>query len=256
MRSNPRDAAWYFAERSLEDRSSRRTGPILVAVSGGPDSIALLHFLASHQARTGRPSALVAAHVNHRLRGAESDGDADFVRDLAAAWGLAHVAADVGTLRSSSEESARLARYEALRELALGAGADRVATAHTADDQAETVLLRLLRGAGLRGLAGMPARGRVRGVRIVRPLLDVTRDQVIEYLGRLNLRIASTRATRSRPRAELPPPRDPPRIRERMNSARGDPRPGAIREAEVPRRGARRILPDLLRREGGWKNLA
>src|SRR5438552_921603 len=144
MKPNPRDARLeYFAERSLEaHRLLPDHGPLLVAVSGGPDSVALLHFLAALQARTGRPSSIVAAHVNHGLRAAESDGDAAFVRDLAGAWGLAHVAADIGPLlRSSSEESARLARYDALRELAQEASADRVATAHTADDQAETLLL-------------------------------------------------------------------------------------------------------------------
>ena len=256
MKPNPRDARLeYFAERSLEDRRLLPDrGPILVAVSGGPDSVALLHFLASRQARAGRPSALVAAHVNHRLRGAESDGDAAFVRDLAAAWGLAHVAADVGPLRSSSEEAARLARYEALRELARGAGADRVATAHTADDQAETVLLRLLRGAGLRGLGGMPPRGRVRGIRVVRPLLEVTRDQVIEYLGRFKLphRVDSSNESRAPARNYLRL-EVLPRIRERMNPSAREAilrAASAIREAEEYLAAeSRRILPALLQRE-------
>src|SRR5262245_54487716 len=108
MMPNPRDARLeYFAERSLEDRRLLPDqGPLLVAVSGGPDSVALLHFLAALRARTGRPEALVAAHVNHGLRGAESDGDAVFVRDLAAGWGIAHVSADAGRLRAFSEESA------------------------------------------------------------------------------------------------------------------------------------------------------
>jgi tRNA(Ile)-lysidine synthase len=256
MKPNPRDARLeYFAERSVEGhRLLPDRGPLLVAVSGGPDSVALLHFLAALQARTGQPSALVTAHVNHGLRGAESDGDAAFVRDLAATWGLAHVAATLGPLSTSSEESARLARYEALRELAQGAGADRVATAHTADDQAETVLLRLLRGAGLRGLGGMPVRGRVRGIRIVRPLLEVTRDQVIEYCNRHRLRhrVDSSNESRSPARNYLRL-EVLPRIRERMNPSAREAilrAARAIREAEEYLAAeSRRILPALLKRE-------
>ncbi len=260
MKPNPRDARLeYFAERSVEDhRLLPSRTPLLVAVSGGPDSVALLHFLAALRARTGRPSALVAAHVNHGLRGVESDGDAAFVRDLAASWGLPHVASDLGPLRPTSEETARLARYEALRELAREAGADRVATAHTADDQAETVLLRLLRGAGLRGLGGMPVRGRVRGVRIVRPLLDVSRDQVIDYLERHRLghRIDSSNASRAPARNYLRL-EVLPRIRERMNPSAREAilrAAGAIREADdYLAAEARRILPELLRREEDGK---
>ena len=259
MKPNPRDARLeYFAERSLEaHRLLPDQGPLLVAVSGGPDSVALLHFLAALQARTGRPSALVAAHVNHGLRGAESDGDAVFVRDLALAWGLAYLEAGVGPLlRDSSEESARHARYEALRELAQEAGADRVATAHTADDQAETVLLRLLRGAGLRGLGGMPFRGRVRGIRVVRPLLEVTRDQVVEYLGRLKLphRVDSSNGSRVPARNYLRL-EILPRIRERMNPSAREAilrAASAIRESEEYLAAeSRRILPTLLKREEG-----
>ena len=260
MKPNPRDARLeYFAGRSVEDhRLLPAKGPLLVAVSGGPDSVALLHFLAALRARTGHPSALVAAHVNHGLRGAESDGDAAFVRELATAWGLPHVAADVGPLPASSEESARLARYEALRGLADSEGADRVATAHTADDQAETVLLRLLRGAGLRGLGGMPVRGRVRGVRIVRPFLHVTRDQVVDYLGRHGLthRVDSSNESRAPSRNYLRL-EILPRIRERMNPSAREAilrAAGAIREAEEYLASeARRILPDLLRREEDGK---
>ena len=251
MKPNPRDARLkYFAERSLEaHRLLPDRGPLLVAVSGGLDSVALLHFLAALQSRTARPSSIVAAHVNHGLRAAESDGDAAFVRDLAGAWGLAHVAADIGPLlRSSSEESARLARYDALRELAQEASADRVATAHTADDQAETVLLRLLRGAGLRGLGGMPPRGRVRGVRV-----DVTREQVLEYMSRLRLphRVDSSNASRTPARNYLRL-EILPRIRERMNPSAREAilrAASAIRESEQYLAAeSRRILPTLMER--------
>jgi tRNA(Ile)-lysidine synthase len=260
MKPNPRDARLeHFAARSLEEhRLLPERGPLVVAVSGGPDSVALLHYLAAVHARAGRPEALVAAHVNHGLRGAESDGDAAFVRDLSAAWGIPHASADIRPLRATSEESARLARYEALRELAQGAGADRVATGHTADDQAETVLLRLLRGAGLRGLGGMRPRGRVRGIRVVRPLLDVTRDQVVEYLGRHGISHRADSSNESRAlarnylRLEILP-----RIRERMNPAAREAilrAAGAIREAEEYLAGeSRRILPSLLKREADGK---
>ena len=260
MEPNPRDARLeYFAGRSLrEDRILPARGALLVAVSGGPDSVALLHFLAAHRARTGSPSALVAAHVNHGLRGAESDDDAAFVRDLASAWGLAHVSANLEPRRARSEESARLARYEALRGLAEKADADRAATAHTADDQAETVLLRLLRGAGLRGLAGMPARGRVRGLRVVRPLLGVTREQVLDYLGRHRLRYRLDSSNESRtPARNYLRLEVLPRLRERMNPAA---REAILRAAAAVREAERyfateshRILPQILGRDPDGK---
>jgi tRNA(Ile)-lysidine synthase len=260
MNPNPRDQRLeYFAERSIENhRLLPAQAPLLVGVSGGADSVALLHFLAARSARTGRPRGVIAAHVNHGLRGAESDSDAAFVRAMCEEWGVPHVAADLGLLRPSSEETARVARYKALRDLAASAGADRVATAHTADDQAETVLLRLVRGAGLRGLAGMPVRGRVNGIRVVRPFLHVTREQVVEYLERHALRHrvdstnASTAPTRNFLRLELLP-----RIRERMNASAREAilrAAGAIREAEeYLSEESRRLLPRVLRREADGK---
>ena len=118
MEPNPRDARLeYFAERSVrEDRILPAREALLVAVSGGPDSVALLHFLAARRARTGFPSSIVAAHVNHGLRGAESDEDAAFVHDLASAWKLEHVSANLEPRRARSEESARLAVYLASDE--------------------------------------------------------------------------------------------------------------------------------------------
>ena len=230
-----------------------------MALSGGPDSMALLHFLAAHHARTGLPiGGIVAAHVNHRLRGAESDADAVFTREAAARWAVRYVEAEAGPIRVGSEESARHARYDALKALAAEAGAARVATAHTADDQAETVLLRLVRGAGLRGLRGMPARGTVRGVRVVRPFLDVTREQVLEYLGRhrLDYRVDSTNASlgpaRNFVRLEVLP-----LLKSRLNPAS---REAILRAAEIFREvdgylhvEAARLLPEILRREDDAK---
>jgi tRNA(Ile)-lysidine synthase len=142
---------------------------VLVAVSGGADSTALLHLL-----RHLVPEwdlRLTAVHVDHRLR-PESAAEAEHVRRLGARIGVPviTVAVDVER-RGSLEEAARRARYAALEAEADRAGAARIALGHTLDDQAETVLMRLLEGTGLRGLAGIPP---VRG-RVIRPLLDVRR---------------------------------------------------------------------------------
>lgn len=259
-RPNPRDAT---LERSVGDAIERGgvlpvRNPLLVAVSGGPDSVALLHVLVSHRARFGRPSELVVGHVHHGLRGAEADADAAFVRDLADRWSLRFAEATLPVTPRRSEEDSRIARYNALRALAENAGARRVATAHTADDQAETVLLRLFRGAGLRGLSGMPRRGRVCGIRVVRPLLAVTREQVLDYLRRNGIayRVDSsnlgTDPARNFIRHEIVP-----RLQGRLNPSvreailRGA---SAIRDADAYFASeARRLLPDVIRPDGPGK---
>ena len=160
---------------------------VLVAVSGGIDSTVLLHAL-----RAGSPELgldLVAAHVNHGLRGAESDADEEAVRGFAGRLETPLLVARVeperrregrsSRARPTLQEAARRARYEALHELAAEAGAERLATAHTLDDQAETVLLRLLRGCGADGLAGIPERSP--DGRIVRPLLGTSRAEIERY---------------------------------------------------------------------------
>lgn len=157
---------------------------ILCAVSGGADSMCMLHLL--HALAPERGFTVHAAHFNHRLRGEESQRDEEFVR----AWcrrngipflsGGADVAAEAAQRGRGIEETARLLRYEFLERAAEGCGASRIATAHTANDNAETLLLHLVRGAGLQGLSGIPPR---RG-NIVRPLLGVTRAEVEEYCAR------------------------------------------------------------------------
>ncbi len=157
-------------------------GRILAAVSGGADSVCMLHILLRLGAKEG--FSVSAAHYNHRLRGAESDGDEAFVRDLCAAWnvpflsGGGDVAAEAGACRRGLEETARDMRYAFLRRAAEDAGADCIAAAHTADDNAETVLMHLCRGAGLTGLCGIAPRRD----RIIRPLLCLTRADVEAYL--------------------------------------------------------------------------
>jgi len=158
---------------------------ITIAVSGGADSVALawvLHELAAAGRLVGGLAGFV--HVNHRLRGAESDGDERFCRELAARLGLPievatfDAAAEARRRRRSVEGVARDLRYGFFASAAGRLGATLIATAHTIDDQAETVLLRLLRGAGGRGAAGIaPRRGNV-----IRPLLECRRAQVRAYL--------------------------------------------------------------------------
>ncbi len=171
---------------------------VVVGVSGGPDSLCLLHVL--HQLAPDLRLRLHVAHLNHGLRGAEADADAAFVKETAAAWGLpvrverADVAALAQQAGMSLEEAARHARYRFLAEEARRVGARIIAVGHTADDQAETVLMHFLRGSGLAGLRGMqPASDHgfwtpevelgatTRTVVLVRPLLSVTRVDVLDY---------------------------------------------------------------------------
>ena len=151
--------------------------PPLALVSGGPDSVALLRALVE---LGGEPAVL---HVDHGLRGEESRGDADFVRELCERLG---VRCEVRRLNLEEgpnlQERAREARYRLAEEVADGLGLRGIATGHTADDVAETVLMNLARGTGLRGLAGIPP---VRG-RLVRPLIQRTRREVLEYLASLD----------------------------------------------------------------------
>lgn len=159
---------------------------VLVAISGGADSTALL--LALHKLAGGMRVRLSAAHLHHRIRGPEADGDAAFVRSLACRLGIPLIEgrADVPALarrgKISLEMAARDARRRFFLRAARKAGATAVATAHTADDQAETVLLRLARGTGLRGLAGIPPQTALGTLRIVHPMLTISREEVLAFL--------------------------------------------------------------------------
>lgn len=178
-------------------------GPGVVAVSGGADSVALLRALV--EVGTGH---LTVAHFDHGLRGAESDADAAFVRELADRLGLpfrlgrGELTADAPGL----EAAARRQRYDWLAGVAAEVGAGWVSTGHTADDQAETVLHRLIRGTGLHGLRGMEP-----GKPLPRPLLAHTRADLLAYLVSLHQPYrddssnADPRFTRNRIRHELLP---------------------------------------------------
>lgn len=176
--------------RTLEealDRLALRDRHLLVAVSGGVDSTALLHGL--HVLSSRRGLKLSIGHVNHGLRGAESEADEQAVRGLAAALGLPiqteRVAPETlregssSRLRPTLQEAARALRYRALRAIAARADASCIATAHTADDQAETVLMRVLRGCGPDALGGIPERSA--DGHLVRPLLGTSRHEILAY---------------------------------------------------------------------------
>jgi hypoxanthine phosphoribosyltransferase len=149
-------------------------GPALIALSGGRDSVALLHLLRFPLGRSG----LVAAHFDHAMR-PDSAADADWVAGLCRAWDVPLVR-ERAPFPPRSEAEARTLRYAFLHAAAGRVGASRIVTAHHADDQAETLLFRLLRGTGPRGLMGIPER---RGD-IVRPLLPFGRDEIDEYAKR------------------------------------------------------------------------
>ena len=160
---------------------------VLVAVSGGVDSSALLNLLFSHREALG--ISLHVAHLNHMLRKGEAQLDVRFVESMAQRLGIPITveAVDVGALakerKMGIEEAAREARYEFFERVANKIGAHKIAVGHTADDNVETFLMRLLRGSGLRGLCGIPPK---RG-RIVRPLIKIWRRELEEYVGGLKI---------------------------------------------------------------------
>lgn len=152
---------------------------VLAAVSGGPDSVALLDVLCELRVSLGLVVSVV--HIHHGLR-PEADADADFVLGLCTRMGLAGHVERVTVKRAPPwdglEAESRRARHAALQRVAREVGATRIATGHTADDQAETVLMRLLQGAGPRGLGGIPP---VRGL-LISPLIETRRTEVVEHL--------------------------------------------------------------------------
>ena len=155
-------------------------GPIIVAVSGGLDSCVLLHLLRFYDYLPGLQ--LLVAHFDHRMR-ERSRADADWVAGLCRAWGLPLIVRQA-VAPLVSEEAARHARYDFLESVRAETGATAILTGHHADDQAETVLFRVFRGTGHRGLAGIPAS---RDGTIVRPLLDFWRDEIEAYARRVGM---------------------------------------------------------------------
>ena len=172
---------------------------VLVAVSGGADSTALVYLLCEASSRLGIQLAGLA-HFNHLLRGAASDADERFCQELAGRLGLrfetnrGDVRAAARRRGTSVEDAGRQLRYEFFEEARERTGASHVAVGHTRDDQAETVLLNLLRGAGTGGLGGMPAR---RGS-IVRPLLDCTHRELVDWLAESGIPFREDETNRDR----------------------------------------------------------
>lgn len=184
---------------------------IVLAVSGGPDSVALMWLAARWRRALARGPRLVAVTVDHGLR-AESAREAREVKRLARALGLSH-----RTMRwtgakpkSGMPAAARSARYRLLAKAAQESGATHILTAHTRDDQAETLLMRLLRGSGIAGLAAMARETEREGVRLARPLLGIPKAQLVATLEKAKLGFADdptnrdANFTRPRIRAVMP----------------------------------------------------
>jgi len=189
-----------------------RSAPVIVlAVSGGPDSIALMWLAARWRRTLSRGPRLIAVTVDHGLR-VEAAREARDVKRLARRLDLPH-----RTLRwrgakpkTGVPAAARVARYRLLAEMARANGATHILTAHTRDDQAETLLMRMLRGSGIAGLAAMARQSERAGVWLVRPLLDVPKSQLVATLNKAKIAFAEdptnrdTSYTRPRLRALMP----------------------------------------------------
>ncbi|GCL74543.1 tRNA lysidine(34) synthetase TilS [Paenibacillus sp. JMULE4] len=174
-------------ERYIRDETLIEPGDgVVVAVSGGPDSVALLHLLFALSDRYGW--RLVVAHVNHGFRGLESDREAELVSELAQRLGLPLASTYIDMPRYieetglNTQAAAREKRYAFLLDTAVRYQARRIALAHHADDQAETVMMRMLRGTGPSGLAGIPIRRKEKNdVELIRPLLRIYKSELLHY---------------------------------------------------------------------------
>ncbi|MBI3008991.1 MAG: tRNA lysidine(34) synthetase TilS [Candidatus Omnitrophica bacterium] len=159
---------------------------ILIGISGGPDSVCLFHIL--RELKPFYRLRLHLVHFNHKLRGRESDKDAEFVRRLASSYKVPVTikSLDIRRLakekKISVEDAARQARYEFFIRISKWTNSKKIATAHTKDDQAETVLMRLLRGSGATGLSGIPPVRTQDGCVIIRPLLDCRKREILKFL--------------------------------------------------------------------------
>jgi tRNA(Ile)-lysidine synthase len=188
-----------------------RAGKLLVAVSGGADSLALLRLLHAVNGSDYWGWTLVVGHVDHGVRGRASAADAQFVKELAGELGLEYVSRKLAVRKSASEDVLRKGRWTALAAMAKKAKCAGIVTAHHADDQAETVLMRMMRGCGVEGLAGMAAVAEMNGVHVHRPLLETRAAELRGHLKEVRQKWredetnASRRYTRNRVRAELLP---------------------------------------------------
>lgn len=233
-----------LAERTLRNESLLGDARIvLVAVSGGPDSMALLHVLARLRRKLG--FGLVAHGVDHGLR-EEARSELELARGLAGSLDIPFATTRVSVAPGSNLQArAREARLEALRSAMQASGADRIATGHHADDRAETVLMRILRGTGPAGLAALPPRAG----ELIRPLIRARRSDILAHLERHHLPFAEdpsnrdARFLRSRIRHEALPLLESlsPRIVEHLCALADASAPGPA-EAHVPAKLGERAL--------------
>ncbi len=178
MKKTEQKVLRFIDEKNLIEKDDR----ILVALSGGPDSVFLLHFLNKYSKKF--KISFAAIHINHGLRGKAASADENFCKELTKKLGVRfysikrNVKAFAKKLKVSTEEAGRLIRYEEFESLSAKESFTKIATAHIADDNAETVLLNLIKGTGLNGISGIPySRGK-----IIRPLLVLTKEEIVQYL--------------------------------------------------------------------------
>jgi tRNA(Ile)-lysidine synthase len=175
-------------EAARADGWWHRGSSVVAAVSGGPDSMALLHLLRSMAEE--EPFQIVVAHVNHQFRGAESDAEAEMVSRVAREWGLPVETVEINLpvyieqTGMNAQSAAREKRYAFLKQVARHYSCSVVLLGHHAGDQAETVLMRVIRGTGPGGLAGMKARRKEEELELIRPLLRITKDKLLDYCQR------------------------------------------------------------------------
>ncbi len=184
-------------KRTIDYYSMLRKGEkVLIACSGGPDSIALLHIL--YRLSTHYDISLVGFHLNHRLRGEEADRDQRFVERVFRRLNLPLIIRSYNVYeyskerRLSIEQGAREIRYKLLEEVREERGADKIALGHTSNDNLETVILHLVRGAGMQGLSGIPPKRD----KIIRPLIEVKREEVLKFLRAESIRYRMDRTNK------------------------------------------------------------
>ncbi len=171
----------------LDERLIREQETVIIAVSGGPDSMVLLHVMSQLSDELGLK--LVVAHMNHGFRPEESLREAEMVRQFADSLGIgmvyreADIPAYAAAQRMNAQAAAREVRYQFLFDTASQHRAERILLAHHRDDQVETILMRLFRGASLSGLAGMPVERTVNKVKLIRPMLRIEKDSILSYAG-------------------------------------------------------------------------
>jgi tRNA(Ile)-lysidine synthase len=179
-------------ENLLKTVSINPGDKILAAVSGGADSVAMLHLL-SQSTIYNLQSTIICAHINHHLRGNESDEDQAFMETLCADWNIPlfieqiDVKASAAKEKLSIETAARHLRLEALERIAQKTGCRYIATAHHKDDQAETVLFRLMRGTAFAGLTGIRPSREHNGLQWIRPMLNIRRTEIESYCRQNNI---------------------------------------------------------------------